>query len=259
MTRSAGSFMFSTIFMMVLVALVFGMLKAFNIHAGTMVDWIIGIATAFWLLVITTVPWNVYFEALSVEDEASMSRTVGIAVDEAKARYVKKLKMISLAAAIFLHVVSSAVLFYLAVAHITPVGFYGGIAAALLTFLRPAVRAYDYLWQRLRDIRQGFKYPREDVVTLRHRLDEFERNLRDVMEKLDPNNSLGLPADMKRNLTGMQKEIDLLANNYTQLAQSNREEHEALRREAQTAIAKLSSDSQFLDHVREIVRMIKSA
>ncbi|MFN8656658.1 MAG: hypothetical protein U0105_09985 [Candidatus Obscuribacterales bacterium] len=41
--------------------------------------------------------------------------------------------------------------------------------------------------------------------------------------------------------------------------EEGQKEHERLLREGQNAIAKLSADSQFLDHVREIVRLIKSA
>jgi hypothetical protein len=39
----------------------------------------------------------------------------------------------------------------------------------------------------------------------------------------------------------------------------NQEAHEVIRREGQKAIAQIAADSQFLDHVREIVRLIKSA
>jgi hypothetical protein len=60
-------------------------------------------------------------------------------------------------------------------------------------------------------------------------------------------------------LSNLKAIFEDLAQNYTKLLQDNRAEHETLRREGQSAISKLSSDSQFLDHVREIVRMIKSA
>jgi hypothetical protein len=259
MARGLSSFVFATLLMMLFTALLFGLLNNLHIQAGSMVDWMIGIAIAFWLLTITTVPWNVYFEALSVEDEATMSKQIGITVDDSKSKYVRKLKIISLTIAIGLHLVSSAVLFYLSAAHITPIGFYGGIASALLTLLRPSVRAYEYLWQRLRDIRLSIKYPREDVVSLRQRVDGMERTLLSVSEQLNPNNSLSIPADLRRNISVIKSEVEMLADSYTCLAQDNREEHEKLRREAQSAVAKLSSDSQFLDHVREIVRMIKSA
>ena len=39
----------------------------------------------------------------------------------------------------------------------------------------------------------------------------------------------------------------------------NTVEHERLSREAKTAISQLSEDSQFLSHVREIIRFVKTA
>ncbi|WP_158054511.1 hypothetical protein [Scytonema sp. HK-05] len=40
---------------------------------------------------------------------------------------------------------------------------------------------------------------------------------------------------------------------------TNLTEHERLAREARGAIAQLSTDGQFLDHVREIIRFFKTA
>ena len=40
---------------------------------------------------------------------------------------------------------------------------------------------------------------------------------------------------------------------------SNAEEHNRLAEEARSPISKLTTDGQFLDHVREIIRFFKSA
>ena len=257
--RGLGLFMYATILLMVLVALLFGVLHWLQVPAGTTVDWLIGVASAWWLIVITTSPWNVYFEALTVLDEANNSKKAGIDFDVAKVKYVNRLRIVSLAVAIGLHAVSSLVLFYLSAAHVTPVGYYGAAAAALLTVLRPTLRAYEYLWQKLREIKQSITYPREDVIQLRMRIETLEGRLKDVGLQMDPHNSSSVPARTNRELTHLRAVLDDLSQNYTRLVQDNRAEHESLRREGQSAISKISSDSQFLDHVREIVRMIKSA
>ena len=44
-----------------------------------------------------------------------------------------------------------------------------------------------------------------------------------------------------------------------ELRESNRSEHAALERRAEVAVAQLSEDSQFLQHVREIIRFVKGA
>jgi hypothetical protein len=43
-----------------------------------------------------------------------------------------------------------------------------------------------------------------------------------------------------------------------ELRATNQIEHEGLGREARNAIAQLSVDGQFLEHVREIIRFFKS-
>ncbi len=43
------------------------------------------------------------------------------------------------------------------------------------------------------------------------------------------------------------------------MAEMGATSHEQLSREAQNAIAQLNEDSQFLGHVREIIRFVKTA
>ncbi len=237
----------------------FAALRWLNIPSGHLIDWIIGIATSWWLLVIVTVPWNVYFEAKTVADEADHSKSLGIAVDEPQIKYVKSLSIKALILAISLHIVSAAGLFALSANGITPVGYVGSGAALLLTILRPMVRAYEYLWQRLAAIRQRIKYPREDVIELRNRMQSAEQKVKALESQLDASNPKSFAAMTQRSREDFKIRLENVAKEQNQLRDQNAREHERLARDAQLGIAKLSADSQFLDHVREIVRLIKSA
>lgn len=55
------------------------------------------------------------------------------------------------------------------------------------------------------------------------------------------------------------KDLSKLGANIEDLRATNEREHERLLRESRQAIAQLSTDSQFLEHVREIIRFFKSA
>jgi Cdc6-like AAA superfamily ATPase len=55
------------------------------------------------------------------------------------------------------------------------------------------------------------------------------------------------------------KELARLANNLEELRAVNQSEHERLVGETRNAISQLSTDAQFLDHVREIIRFFKTA
>ena len=57
----------------VVVLVAFGVLQWFHIAAGNFLNWVIGGASFWWLLVIVTVPWNVHFQAKEVLAEAAES------------------------------------------------------------------------------------------------------------------------------------------------------------------------------------------
>ncbi|RUR72160.1 hypothetical protein ACF3DV_07025 [Chlorogloeopsis fritschii PCC 9212] len=252
-------FVGSSISIVVLVLLIFGVLQWFHIPAGNFLDWAIGGASFWWLLVIVTVPWNVYFQAKQVLAEGAQSTEKGIPVDEKQVEYVKVLAKRSLFIAIVLHLFSAISLYILAATGISVVGYISSGAALLLTGLRPAISAYEYLYARLTMISQEWKYPREDIVELRSRFYALEDSVKRLEEQLNPENSYSLVVNQQRHSEEMRKEFSRLAANLEELRATNQTEHERLAREARQAIAQLSTDGQFLDHVREIIRFFKTA
>ncbi|WP_413199396.1 hypothetical protein [Nostoc piscinale] len=239
--------------------LAFGVLQWFHIPAGNFLDWIIGGASFWWLLVIVTVPWNVHFQAKEVLAEAAQSSEKGIPVDGKQVKYVQLLAKRSLWLAIALHIFSAIGLYILAATGISAVGYISSGAALLLTILRPAIRAYEYLYARLTMISQEWKYPREDIYELRNRFSELEQKVQYIQEQLNPEESYSLPATQQRFADETRKELSRILANLEELRATNQTEHERLAREARNAIAQLSTDGQFLDHVREIIRFFKTA
>ncbi|RCJ29454.1 hypothetical protein A6770_22260 [Nostoc minutum NIES-26] len=241
------------------VLLGFGVLQWFHIPAGNFLDWVIGGASFWWLLVIVTVPWNVHFQAKEVLAEAAQSQEKNIPVDERQVKYVQVLAKRSLWVALALHLFSAVSLYTLAAIGISAVGYISSGAALLLTILRPAIRAYEYLYARLAMIRQEWKYPREDIVELRDRFNSLEEKVRQIEEQLNPEQPYSLPATQQRFVEETRRDLARIAANLEELRATNQTEHERLAREARNAIAQLSTDGQFLDHVREIIRFFKSA
>ncbi len=47
----------------ILLVIVFGILHFFGITPIDLKNWVIGIGCFWWLIIITTVPWNTHFEA----------------------------------------------------------------------------------------------------------------------------------------------------------------------------------------------------
>ncbi|MBW4594153.1 MAG: hypothetical protein KME46_14840 [Brasilonema angustatum HA4187-MV1] len=252
-------FIGSSFGIMVLVLLGFSVLQWFHIPTGNFLDWVIGGANFWWLLVIVTVPWNVHFQAKEVLAEGAQSTEKGIPVDEKQLEYVKVLAQRSLIVALALHLFSAIALYLLAATGISAVGYISSGAALLLTGLRPAISAYEYLYARLVMIRQEWKYPREDVVELRSRFNTLEETVKRLEEQLNPEQPYSLAANQQTYIEDTRKELAKIAAGVEELRATNKTEHERLAKEARGAIAQLSTDGQFLDHVREIIRFFKTA
>jgi hypothetical protein len=245
--------------LILLAAIIFGVLNFFKVSAGNLLDWVLGLAILEWLLVIVTVPWNIYFAAKQASETAIDSQQKGIAVEQRQLRYIQAIGQRSLLVAIVLHFLSAGGLYWIARAGLTPLGYLGAGAALLLTALRPAVSTYEYLAARLRSIQQEFSYPREDIMEVRDRLLQIENELKTWRDKFDESDSGSWISEQLQRWQRHQAEIASLSAQVQELRATNSLDHDRLSREAQQAISQLTVDGQFLDHVREIIRFFKTA
>ncbi|MEM9088733.1 MAG: hypothetical protein AAGC93_08330 [Cyanobacteria bacterium P01_F01_bin.53] len=239
--------------------LVFSVLQWFQVPAGSFLDWAIGGASFWWLVVIVTFPWDIHFQAKEVLAEMAKSQDKGIEVATERHTYVQNLAKRSLIIAIALHLLSAFGLYSLAAVGISQLGYLSSGAALLLTGLRPAIEAYRYWIARLRSIRQEITYPREDIVTVRNRLSQLENQLKTIEHQLDPKKEDSWIAQYQQFSQNTRRQLAEQLTALEKLRADNKSDHDRLSREAQQAISQLSSDSQFLDHVREIIRFVKTA
>lgn len=258
-SRRLGAFVSYSFSFVILVIVIFSALRWLQLPAGQLIDWIIGAVSSWWLLVITTVPWNVHFEAKATVAEAQQSEAVGIKCDATQIKYAGSIARRSLVLAVSLHLLSAMALFALSATHITPIGYVGSIAALLLTGLRPAISAYEYLCQRLLAIRHQVKYPRDDVLDLKEQVTTLRQKLSSVEEQIDPSLANSWAHQQNRKIAALETNIHSLTKALNDLRDHNDRDHERLARESENAIAHLSADSQFLNHVSEIIRFIKTA
>ncbi len=239
--------------------LLFGIFKWLDIPAGNLIDWVIGIASFWWLLIIVTIPWNIHFEAREVIAEAALSKEKRIPVDEQKLKYVAQVSRWSILVALALHLLSVIGLYALAATGISVVGYVSSGAALLLTGLRPALRAYQYIATRLSMIRQQIKYPREDIIELRSRFQKLETIVKNLAEQLDRKKPNSLVVTQQKEWEEIRSNLASLRASLEQLKADNELQHQRLSQEARDTIAQLTEDSQFLGHVREIIRFFKNA
>lgn len=242
----------------ILSLLVFFVLQWLQIPTGSLLDWLIGIACFYWLLTIVTIPWNIHFEAKEVINEAEISRQKNIPVNNSQIEYVKKLAFWSLFIAIFLHLSSTLVLYLLSAKGITSVGYLTSIASLLLTFLRPAIRGYQYLNNKLYQIKKQIKYPREDVIKLVAKVSIIEKQIKQIQDKLNLSKPESFASIQSKSIQVCENKILHISNSLQELINSNQQEHQQILRHSENAISQLTEDSQFLGHVKEIIRFVKT-
>ena len=257
--RGFTRFVVSGIILTGVILLGFIILQWLHLPAGRFIDWLIGIIIFWWLLIIVTFPWNIHFQAREVLAEADRSQEDKIFVKPEQLAYASRWVKRSLIIALALHTISAGGLYLLALVNISPLGYFGAGAALLLTGLRPIVRGYEYLVKQLTMIQKEVRYPREDVVKLRHDMQKITGQVETLQAQLDPDDNLSWAAQQQAQLTGLTQGLDQVRLNLNDLHTTNQAAHAQLSREAEQAIAQITADGQFLDHVREIIRFVKRA
>jgi hypothetical protein len=265
-SNEARSFSGFSVCLVLIALLAFAILQWLQIPSGSFLDWIIGLASFWWLLAIVTIPWNIHFSAKHALDNATLSKEKNITVDPKSVAYVRKVAQRSLLVAIGLHVISAIGLYALAAAGISAIGYVSSVATLLFTGLRPAIVFYQYLVARLSAIDRSFKFPREDVLTVSERLAETSDLLKVTVERVEGlERELSLDyadsfaAGQAGRIQAIAAELQALGVEHRQQTIEAQADRERLRAEARNAIAQITADGQFLEHVREIIRFFKTS
>jgi hypothetical protein len=240
---SSGAMAAAGLLTLFVIALL-GVLRWLDLPSGQWVDWLVGIAGFWWLLGVTTIPWNVYFGARRVLHELSVSAERGIRTSERDGQVARKIASRALATAIILHMASATGFWALAHFGLTSVGWVGAAAALMLTFAQPLAHLYQHLVETLRDMSDDARYPRADIETLRAQVERAETLLR----QLDT-------SDTHSWASGVERKLDTAHRQDEALSAAIRE----ARQEMHQISARLSEDTQFLGNVRELIRFVKEA
>jgi len=175
----------------VVMGIVYLVVATFRMDAAmpsptTLLDIAAGIICLIWLLLILRVPWDIYFETVNVLFEMKRSIERDLEVKPERMRYVRRLRLSTGLMAVGSHLVSAAIIALLTYWTQGRVGYYFALFYIVATLFRPASRAYHFLMKQLGEIRSEIKYPREDVLKLRHDVEQVVRDigaLKDVQVK----------------------------------------------------------------------------
>lgn len=255
----AGKFIGTLFTVGLLVLAAYGITRWIGVDPGSLRDWIVGLLVLWWLIVVITLPWDLYFKARTLLIDAARSRTDGITVADSDLSYVTRWARLSLWLAIILHLVSAAGLYLLAYFGISQLGYIASGAALLAMGLRPAGRGYEYLVERLGSIGREIRHPRDDILALRERIDSMDERLKDIAQRLDAGTTTSWASTLETRLAGLATEAERLRTSAEDSRRANDDAHRQLARDAEAAAARMAEDARVLNHVRELVRFFKEA
>jgi hypothetical protein len=242
-----------------MLIIVYVVLTILHIPAGNMIDWITGIVAFWWLTGITTLPWNMYFTAKDLLDDAAISERKGIKIDQEDVRYAQNKSKLFLRIAILLHVLSAACLCLLAFFGISSIGYFAAMVAGTLTFVRPSYRLYDYVIGRLQSMQHKILYPREDVFELRTEITKQTKRIDALVLLLDLKESSSWASQTISDLKKIETHANKVEQDLKDFNTANDKAHADLSTKTQQEISKLSEDAQFLNQAREVIKFFKNA
>ena len=142
-----------------------------HVPGRTMLTVALGAASLYWLLIITTVPWNLYFKARRVRHEIGVSRERGISVPEGREAEVRRWERRLLRLALAGHVVTAAAVAGVTYASGHQLGYYFAAFYLLSCAFRPAAAYLSYVKARIASLLKETTHPRDDVLELTTRLE----------------------------------------------------------------------------------------
>ena len=242
-----------------LVFITYGITRWLGVEPGDAKNWIVGLLVLWWLVIIVTLPWDLYFKSRALVLDTQHSNKAGMNIAESDIVYVKRWAKISFVLAISLHIISAAALAALEFYGVSELGYYAAGAAILLMGFRPAWRAYDYLVMRLTNIGREIRYPRDDVMVLKNQVDVLTEKLNQLSTDLNREKKESWASSLETRLNNLATKQSSVHTELSELRSSNDEAHKQMAIEAEAAAAKVAGGAKVIGHVRELVRFFKDA
>ncbi|MEW1844676.1 hypothetical protein AB0392_42610 [Nonomuraea angiospora] len=172
-----------------------------------------GAISLLWLVVVLTVPWNLFLAARHVLHEIQVSREAGIEVARHREDEARRIARRMLVLAVSGHVVSAAVIAVVTFFAGAQLGYYFSGFYLLATAFRPIAAYTKHLRDRVRTLGQEVRYPRADVIALLDRVSELETVTKGLKRDIDDLNAArqGLELadhDLGRRMTLMARRFD---------------------------------------------------
>ena len=238
--------------------------RVVRVPTATLLTVAVVIVALSWLVVLVTVPWNLYFAARRAALQMAVSRDRGITVrpdydDEAR-RISHRMLRFALGGHVGTAIAATAIAF----ASGNKTGYYVAGIFLLATMFRPASAYLFHVRERIKVFTRESMQPRDDVITLRERMDEVSALARQSADELYRTQAeLADTIEHTRSLLS----ADLSRLRDTQEAQRAQalERHDVLERQIDQMVRRIeatldgiSDHQELLAGLRALVRMVRS-
>lgn len=224
-----------------------------------------------WLVVLTTVPWNLYFAARRAAQDMASSRARGIAIqpghDQEAGRISRNMLRFALGAHFGTALAAAAIAFLSG----SQAGYYIAGISLLSTAFRPAAAYLGHLRERISVLTRESTYPRDDVATLLAKAETMEQSVHELRRHVqDAKDGLQRTESALKDAVAHAQQIqtdDLNRLQDTQAADraASRSRDEELDRRIGQMVRRIeetlegiSDHQELLTGLRALVRMVRS-
>jgi hypothetical protein len=234
------------------------------VPAATLLTVAVIVVALSWLVVLVTVPWNLYFAARRAALQMAVSRDRGIAVRSAYDAEARRISNRMLRFALGGHIGTAIAATVIAYISGNKTGYYVAGIFLLATTFRPASAYFFHVRERIKVFTRESAHPRDDVITLRAQMDEVSALARQTSSDLHRTQAtLADTIEHARNLLGA--DLDRLRETQEADRAQARSRHDDLKRQIDQMVRRIeatldgiSDHQELLAGLRALVRMVRS-
>ncbi|MFF5900571.1 hypothetical protein ACFY8O_32260 [Streptomyces argenteolus] len=209
-----------------------------------------GVVSLMWLLLLLTVPWNLYFRAHTVLAEIGVSRSKGLEVPEERDTEAARIARLMLRVAVGGHALTAALVVAVTAATGAVTGYWFAGFFLLSTAFRPAGAYFGQLRRRLGTLIEDVTFPRDDVLEVRERVERLHAGTKALEERAE---------EQYRALAELRRTVDALNVASHGRADEADRKIAALGREFESTVHRLTDNQEIISGLKAFLRLLRTA
>jgi hypothetical protein len=238
--------------------------RVVRVPTATLLTVAVVVVALSWLVVLVTVPWNLYFAARRAALQMAVSRDRGITVRPDYDDEARRISHRMLRFALGGHVGTAIAATVIAYTSGNKTGYYVAGIFLLATTFRPASAYLVHVRERIKVFTRESMQPRDDVITLRERMDEVSALARQSADELYRTQAK-LADTIEHTRSLLSADLGRLRDTQEAHRAQAQARHDDLKRQIDQMVRRIeatldgiSDHQELLTGLRALVRMVRS-